>query len=206
VSIKALASLIVFLMFASGCSIQQTVRKDFTFEANPKEGLLLASVTLDNSDQKGNFDVRYHYELVSDDLAIGRTGYPRGFNLNNTSVHGVNRGQNDFTTARGSVIAQALQAGKYRFTRWSMALTLNQFVYPSELNEIEFTIKEGEATYIGNLHIFIRESNKKFNSGHTPVVIFNDERVRDISVIKGFVPVVDKVKYQVPDTNTWVPN
>lgn len=52
-SIKALASLIVFLMFASGCSIQQTVRKDFTFEANPKEGLLLASVTLDNSDQKG---------------------------------------------------------------------------------------------------------------------------------------------------------
>jgi hypothetical protein len=199
-----------FLLF--GCSFQHSISDKYTYEEYPGEGLLLGSFSMEEKAKYKFFDMTYFYEPLDTNILPVKNNivsrrrpkkiaYFSDLGFNNSHVRGVNGQESDFDNTRGHVFAKSFPVGKYRLHRWNIASSFNTSLQPKKLDPIYFEIKEGESTYLGNLHVFVYGAPSVTDA----FVIFKDERLRDMELLKKKFSIINDVSYQVPSKFSWAP-
>jgi len=108
---------------------------------------------------------------------------------------------NDFDELVGRVLFVELEPGNYKLDKWEVKLNELESIVPMKYPEqVPFTVKKGEISYIGNIHV-----ERLKNKSILPVI--NDYYARDIEMFrKKYINLSSKaVSKQVNYTGTWFP-
>jgi len=160
-------------IIAGGCSTMHGVRSDYALNKNSGKGLLIASLTYHGSYSGYRMYYRKQSSKKRKHLLIGSgiSLIPPGLMEWDISKPGL----------RGNVLSVELPSGEYEFYSWAVSSGYAN-IGPSEAFSLKFTIKPGEANYVGNFQ-FDRISG--MGAMVTGVdVSYNDETDRDLKVIK----------------------
>lgn len=147
--------LILFLTaLLAGCVTQAQPIKS-TDRVDPQQGILLASVTID--DARMVMDGWYFYrpqhskqgKKPSDEQRLDAAN--DGMSMSEADDYPADKSKN------GRLLAIPLKAGGYELTNWKLYIAqAGGYGYISPRKEptpLPFTIKAGQVTYLGNLHI-----------------------------------------------------
>lgn len=110
-----------------------------------------------------------------------------------------------FEDVNGVVFAKELPAGEYVLTNWWLNNGTGMTVSPREPVPIQFTVRAGEAVYIGNLHMTVRTGDNIFGititAGGWPEIV--DHAERDLPVIRSAYPALPDIRVGVLDGRHW---
>lgn len=197
-------SLILWLVvsLATGCaSMSDTVDPMATIE--PSKGVLLAGVTSDGNDQV--MDAWFYFR---------KKGENQELRLDAFGMAGLFKKPNDFEgrdSHKGRLIALPVDPGEYELFNWTLYVSrLGGYGYISPKTPPpphSFTIKAGEITYIGGLHIDTISGKNSFGIslafGGNPDI--TDQTSRDVSVLKTkYSNLINwPIQTSVPDGRQW---
>lgn len=155
----ALALLFATLLL-TGCAAK-SVEQNFAFSPEAETGLVIGSAT--SSKKYSHFDTTTYFRyakaggLGALDLKTAGFIQPRrrSFTLGP-------RADSEFQDADGSLFALSLAPGDYVFETWEVLNGNNGVISPTERNSIPFTVRKGQAVYIGNLHMHLGRGKNIF--------------------------------------------
>lgn len=150
--IRIVVILIGFLL--SGCATK-SVETNFAFTPETETGLIVGSASSGEENSWYDAAVRFRYSLAGkqDSFADTSAGFIEA--LPYDPFLGPS-GPSDFADASGTLFAIPLPPGDYVFYKWDIDNGSNAIIYPIDPKPLPFTVKKGEATYIGNLHMHLR--------------------------------------------------
>lgn len=206
-------SLLPVLLVAglAGCAASPDLPSTYTLDSNRPEGLAIVSLTLSGKSLDKVTDYEYRirevlprgeaYAVVSQHYASARQharsvqaeGKERPF-THSVVVKGLSNADaldiRDAGKATGRLAVLRLLPGEYEFHTW-------QVREPSPYGETEyrparefvyrFSIKPGEATYIGRLNLHL-------GSGNTERITANDRQAEDMSLLGQKYPAIPAAK------------
>lgn len=174
-----------------------------TAKVDLSKGVLLAAVTSDGSSQV--MDAWFFYR---------RKGTAEELRLDAFGVAGLLKKPNDFNSAdsrMGRLIALPVEPGEYELFSWTLYVQrLGGYGYISPKNPPPphtFSIRAGEITYLGNLHVDTVLGKNPFGVsmafGGNPEI--TDQSARDLPLLKSKYPNLAElpVKPSVPDGKQW---
>ncbi len=139
---ELISALVLFLLVLSGCA-SNNIEKDYSLKKHPNDGLIVVSVTKDGGPGSLGYDVNFYISDANGDpfahlIAFGSTepwtkegGLP----------------------IRGALTVLSAPEGTYKLSDWRI-VGANVIIYPKyNPDPIEFVVKKGEITYIGNIHM-----------------------------------------------------
>lgn len=190
------------LLLTAGCaSMPETI--DPTTKIEMTKGVLLAAITSDGSPQVMDAWFFYRKRGTTEELRLDAFG-----------MAGLIKKPNDFggTDSRtGRLIALPLEPGEYELFNWMLYVTrLGGHGYISPKTPPaphSFTIRSGEITYLGGLHIDTILGKNTFGVslafGGNPDV--TDQSARDLPLLKTKYPNLANwpVQTSVPDGRQW---
>lgn len=179
----AVLTLVIAALLLSGCAAK-SVEQEFTFSPEAETGLIIGSAT--SSKEYSNFDTTTYFRYAKADglgtLDLSTAGFiqprRRSFMLGP-------RSDSEFQDADGSLFALSFAPGDYVFETWEVLNGNNGVISPIDRNSVTFTVRKGEAIYIGNLHMNLRKGQNVFGisiiAGARPEIL--DKSERDIPML-----------------------
>jgi len=151
------------------------VENDYKFPKKEKEGVIFLSVDALGTDASSIVLLIYPHNKQDKKDELRVIAVP---NKDGTWRHSRNTGGNDSQ----NIIITSLPPGKYDMRSWTMFIG-NRYLYPKQVTDsFIFTVKEGNANYIGNLVIRINHDNTKSSTN-----VYNKNE-RDIPLFKQDMP------------------
>jgi hypothetical protein len=179
--------LVVMAVGLAACATRN-IANDYALSDGANKGVVVGSITY--SGAYAGYEV--HYRKV-DDAAV------RGF-----FHYGMNKylamprtGKSDIAEpgnpgVRGDLFAAELPAGEYEISSWEVSQGTTATSTPTQPVSIRFTVKPGEATYLGNYH-FVRTSRAlTLSTGYE--VTAKDEAARDLKIFAEKYPRLSQAK------------
>lgn len=176
---------------------------DPTAKVDIKKGILLAAITSDGSSQVMDAWFFYRKKGTTEELRLDAFG-----------MAGLLKKPNDFEgkdSRMGRLIALPLEPGEYELFNWMLYVNrLGGYGYLSPKTPPpphSFTIRPGEITYLGGLHIDTILGKNPFGIslafGGNPDI--TDQTVRDLSVLKTKYHNLTNwpVQTSIPDGRQW---
>jgi hypothetical protein len=188
---------ILVLFVLNGCATNSAIIKSDA-EINPEKGVILASVT-----KRGGTDVWFYYK--KDDQTEEQRMDAVGFVWA--------KEPDDYPDDRkrnGRLLAFEAEEGTYFLTRWQIYVYMGsgyKYISPKDPVPLKFTVKSGEITYLGNLHVDVIDGKNIFGFS-IPVagksIIENREEI-DLELLKQKYPNIDAlpVRIEIPDRSKW---
>lgn len=199
----AVAILMAGLLSACGA---KSVDRDFTLSPDSETGLIIGSATSskENSSYDATMYFRYTEAGKEDLIGFGNSGFIQGLTPNNLLG---SHPPSDFQDTDGRLFAIALKPGDYSFATWEVDNGSNAFIAPIDRRPMAFTVRKGEATYIGNLHMELKTSKNIFGitiiSDAAPQVV--DKSERDIPMLLQRYPNLSRenIEIRLIDDRPW---
>jgi hypothetical protein len=124
----------------------RNVRKDYQISQHPGEGIALLSVSHDLAGGRATTAI-FYLDGTGSTIDLNRKTLT---SLN--EVMGVKTGS-DFEDTYGQIYVVPLPAGRHRITGWQIMNGHNLHIFPDRpLAPLEFSVVDGQVTYLGNLH------------------------------------------------------
>lgn len=199
-------ALVLFGFLLSGCATK-SVGTDFAFTPESETGLIIGSASADKKDESW-YDglVKFYYIKKSE---VGKFGTKHaGF------IYAVPPslplgapGPSEFADSEGSVFAIALAPGDYILHRWEIEVGAYAIIYPVEPPPLPFTVEKGQATYVGNLHMFFQTGRNVI--GLTSIAdgrpVITDRSDRDIPLLLERYPNIkrEEIEIEIIDDRPW---
>jgi hypothetical protein len=164
------------LVGLAGCAAPQIAR-DFKWEADPKIGVVVFSVSHDLAGGYKNQAIVY--------LDGGFTSGGAHF-YSSDGAAAIVRRPSDFSDVQGFLHVVPLAPGTHRFTLWQISNGSGLRIFPrGELKPLEFEVRAGEVTYVGALHGHLLRGENLFGieitgGGHVGVV---EATTRDLALL-----------------------
>ncbi len=194
--------LVLFTLLLTGCAAS-SVQRDYSFSSKPDEGVVIVSVSFDQSGSR-NFQGIFYMDQGTDGLG------PFGIQLRTLRENPLMRFGSEFKDSYGQVLALALPAGKHMINTWRFSHTPLYTIRPiNKPAPLEFQVVAGTVQYLGNLHFSLEKSKILFGlsvvSDAYPEV--RDQRVRDIAMIeKKYPQFKDQISMQLLPQGPWFSN
>ncbi len=195
------------LLVLSGCAYNTgSVDKDFAFTPETDSGLIIGSATLGEGNRWYEASFRFHFsEAGEPDIFGGRGGgfisaFPYNSLMRRTEP-------SDFKNATGTVFAITLAPGDYVFDNWDLDNGSTAILYPVNPKPLKFTVRKGEATYIGNLHMYLRTGRSlagiRVVADGRPAIL--DRSERDIPLLLQRYPNIKRqdIDVRIIDDRPW---
>lgn len=141
-------------LLLSGCATK-SADTSFAFTPETETGLIVGSASSAEENSWYDAAVRFRYAIAGRQDSFGNKGGGFIEALPNHPLLGPS-GPSDFADATGTLFAIPLPPGDYVFHEWDIDNGSNAIIYPIDPKPLPFTVKKGEATYIGNLHMHLR--------------------------------------------------
>ena len=178
---------LLILLFASSCASVGTVSDDYSASRLAGDSLLVLSVTNRNA---GYFN---GVNQFPPNLKIRNTDTGDSFTLKGLVGTAWDRHlENEKGWTIGRVIAMELPPGNYQVYDWE-AVKAPLHVYGESVDkpEIVFELFPGQATYIGNIDLYINPDTEKY------LLNVYDERERDFKEVRAKWPSLDVEKIEI---------
>ena len=198
-------ALVVVGFLLSGCATK-SVGTEFAFTPESETGLIIGSASSSQEDSWYSASVRFFYAKANDENPLGAStsgfiqALPRNPLLGTT-------GPSEFQGTDGSLFAIALPPGDYVFSTWDIDNGSQAIIYPVDPKPLTFKVRKGEATYIGNLHMFLRTGKNLL--GITIIAdgrpIIADKSDRDIPLLLERYPNIMRadIRIEIIDDRPW---
>lgn len=198
----------LLVLSLAGCAATSDLPAAYTLDAKRQEGLAVVSLTLSGRtlDKIASFEYRIREVPPRDEDAVTAKPYYDSARQHARSVQGaggrqdavrnvVVKGPNssepldilDAGKATGRLASLRLPAGEYEFHAWAVREP-NQYggteYTPGQDFSYRFSIKAGEAVYLGRLHLHLGERN-------THKLTVEDRQDRDLTIFKEKYPSQD---------------
>ena len=203
------ARIAVFLagLTLSGCAYNaDSVDRDFAFTPETDTGLIIGSATLGEGNHWYAASFRFHYSRAGEPDIFGGKG--RGF-ISAFPYNSLMRRTepSDFKNATGTVFAIPLAPGNYVFDKWDLDNGATAMIHPVNPLPLKFTVRKGEATYIGNLHMHLHAGRTLpgigvIGSGRPAIL---DRSERDIPLLLQRYPNIKRqdIDVRIIDDRPW---
>ena len=176
--------LIPFILLIFSCVSNSNLIVKSDVNIGPNIGVILVSVTKNNGS-----DAWFYYKKrgTKEAIRMDAVGIFNDADINLSEEK-----------KRGRLLAIKAEPGIYDLTGWDMYVytypNSTKYIGPKEFEPIEFTIKEGEITYLGNLHLDAIVS-KNFFGAKIPFDAtskISDDSKRDLISLKEKYPNISK--------------
>jgi len=194
---SALLCLLAILL--TGCAVSN-VDRDFSFENNPEQGIVIASVSFDRAGSR-NFQAMFYL-----DEGITGASVPSR-RLEALPERVTIRMGSQFKDSYGQVLAISLPAGRHVISSWRLVRSAGYIVSPSgKMPPLEFQVEAGKVQYIGNLHLNLAEANNVFGfrivADASPEI--RDSQDRDLPIIRKKYPqFADRMEIRLLPLGPW---
>jgi hypothetical protein len=182
-----------------GCGAHN-VRKDYQISQHPGEGIAFLSVSHDLAGGRATTAI-FYLDGTGSTIDLNRKTLT---SLND--VMGVRTGS-DFEDTYGQIYVVPLPAGRHRITGWQITNGHNLHIFPDgPLAPLEFSVVDGQVTYLGNLHARVGLGHNIFGMEMTNdgVAEVRDRQKRDIELFNSRYPELkDKTVVSLLPLGTW---
>jgi len=140
--------LVLSLLFVvlSGCATSN-ISSDFSLNSAQGKGIVFGSLTVDKINGADNAVALFHIE--------SETGESHYFKSRTEIIPDVILVDSEFTDVNGRIFSVALNDGKYKLRYWQLKHG-TVFIRPAEeVEPLEFEVKGGKVSYLGNWHMNI---------------------------------------------------
>jgi hypothetical protein len=199
------SAVVLVALIVSGCATK-SVDQNFAFTPGTETGLIVGSAS--SSDENSAYDAtvsfRYSPARMNDALDFKNSGHIEALSPSLWFGRG---GPSDFKDVAGKLFAIALKPGNYSFTSWEINNGSNAIIYPIDPKPLAFTVRKGKATYIGNMHMYLRTGRNFF--GITIIAdgrpSITDKSERDIPLLLKRFPKIarEDIEIHVLDDRPW---
>ena len=205
------AGLVIALAACNTNTVRPLTGKDvatYVPAENPQNGYIIGSFAVhgDNPSKLAKMFGSGTFEYTSYDFYFDQTNATEGVDPISGAVEFASRpmlggkGDSDYEVedGRGHVLVVPLTAGEYEFNRWRIYSNNGQMEsswFSREPYSIPFTVKPGEALYIGELRVAHTFGKNVFNMIIPTGGLYtcNDEFERDMPLIKEDYPFIEGV-------------
>lgn len=206
---------ILSLMLLLGCA--STGQLDSETEPNPINGVFVASITMGGPAE----DARFNYQRIGSNDGLPMTAQQRNL-IQRVNPRIKTRAKketkpklkNDFDVKNikeGRVLAFEVPAGNYELNSWEIQLfsisVVDENIRPKNIQPLYFSVKPGEITYIGNLHLETTTSKGLFGRPYASGGYANitDTNEIDLPIFREKYPKLKDlpVNINVPVTLEW---
>ena len=200
-------SIVLAALVLSGCAFNtSSVDKDFALTPEADAGLIIGSATLGEGSHWSPASFRFHFSKVEKTGLFGGkdSGFISAFPYNSIMRR---TEPSDFKTATGTVFAISLAPGDYVFDNWDLDNGETASIHPVNPKPLTFTVRKGEATYIGNLHMHLLRGRYQrgvgFIGSGKPAIL--DQSARDIPLILERYPNIERqdIIVRIIDDRPW---
>ncbi|WP_282610342.1 hypothetical protein [Pelagibius sp. Alg239-R121] len=167
----------------SGCDAK-SIDTNFAFTPETKTGLIIGSASSSREYSRYAATVRFLYAKAGQQSSARQqnTGFIQSLPVDPLTLK---PGSSELTGTDGTLFAISLTPGNYILEGWNIDSGTDAVVRPPDPKPLTFQVHQGKATYIGNLHMFVRIGQSPQGvtviSGAQPVII--DKSERDIPLL-----------------------
>ena len=185
--------LIFIVIFTTGCATSN-VNKNYSLNKETKKGLLLASISWSDN-PKGAPGYAADTSDISYKLKSKTTSYIHSLHLDPTlGLDPFKDFTHDSGTGSGRIVALELPEGDYEIYGWRLFQGSSDHISNNEPFSIPFRIKNGEASYIGELNLSIFRVKNIFSVGvfGGGTLSLTDKSERDFKLIRKKFPNINE--------------
>ena len=181
-----LVIVLIFILYITGCAVHN-VSESYSLDNTNKKGVIVGSVTKSKS-EKGYqglsaavANISIYYKAIGSDTKSQIEFDPSIF-------YG-----GDFEDSEGEIFVVELEPGKYEFYSWFLVQGTYTYITPKKAFSVPFEVKQGTATYIGELNMDVIYGANFIGMGVVSGVDLRrkDSYERDILVLKKNYPNFD---------------